>query len=54
MFSTDQRLVSMITDQATLDGIKQLIEGIEAQKVAFTRSKMQGRLCLSIAFGGSF
>jgi hypothetical protein len=29
-----QRLLSTITDRATLDGIKQLIEGMKAQKVA--------------------
>jgi hypothetical protein len=29
-----QRLASQITDQATLDGIKQLIERMKAQKVA--------------------
>jgi hypothetical protein len=36
-----QRLLPMITDQATLDGIKQLIEGIEAQKVALHPEQKQ-------------
>jgi hypothetical protein len=45
-----QHMASRITDQATLDGIQQLIERMQAQKAAFTPNKSSkaasvGRWC---------
>ena len=38
-----RRLASRLTDQATLDGIKQLIEQMQAQKVALHPDPEQGK-----------